>query len=110
MISRRPAPSKKFSILAFASYMNGAFDFDFGADPKFPRVSPSVLEKSDTALLDPGPGSRVNAELNVLVKPTSKITLTIDYTKSRLVRRGTKHIAFNDSIVSLNSIFQLGNS
>ena len=108
--SVRSAPSKKFSILAFASYMNGVFDFDFGAEPKFPRVSPIALENSDTALLDPGPGSSINATLNVLVRPTSKITLTIDYTKSRLVRRDTRRIAFNDNIVSLNPIFQLGNS
>src|SRR6185369_8408895 len=37
------APSKKYSFNASASRAWGALDFDFGAGPKYPRVSPPAL-------------------------------------------------------------------
>jgi hypothetical protein len=40
-------PSEKYSFYIYANYITGAFDLDFGAGPRFPRVSPQ-------ALADPG--------------------------------------------------------
>ena len=45
------SPSKKYGAFFLAEYIRGAFDFDFGAAPKFPRVSPA-------ALLDPRRATR----------------------------------------------------
>src|SRR2546429_9970589 len=46
-------PSKKYSLNFFMSEGLNSFDFDFGAGPKYPRVSPAALA-DPSAPLDPG--------------------------------------------------------
>ncbi|HSB28739.1 MAG TPA: DUF5916 domain-containing protein, partial [Pyrinomonadaceae bacterium] len=47
--------TKKYGGALFINYTQNSFDFDFGASPKYPRVSPAALIDPD-APLDPGPG------------------------------------------------------
>jgi hypothetical protein len=98
-------PSKKFSMFAFAQYTAGQLDYDFGAGPRFPRVSPAALADPD-APLDPGPGNSFYVESNFTYKPTDTLRTSLDYTKSRLVRRDTGRLAFDDNIFSLRSTYQ----
>ena len=98
-------PSKKFSLSMSSVYRWGEFDYDFGAGPRFPRVSPAALAKSD-APLDPGPGTSLNVEGNFTYKPTDALRLSLNYTKSRLERYDTGRVAFDDNIYSWRTTYQ----
>ncbi|MBA3716375.1 MAG: hypothetical protein H0W76_28635 [Pyrinomonadaceae bacterium] len=101
-------PSKKYSMFIFGSYLWGALDYDFGAGPRFPRVSPAFLaaKDKDNVPLDPGPGNSLFIESNFTYKPMNALRTSLDYTKSRLVRRDTGRLAFDDNIFSLRSTYQ----
>jgi Domain of unknown function (DUF5916)/Carbohydrate family 9 binding domain-like len=98
-------PSKQFYADFNISYIWNAFDLDFGAGPKFPRVSPAALVDPD-APLDPGPGKEFRASVNFTYQPTSVLRLDLGYTKDRLIRNDTGLVAFDDNIVSLRSTYQ----
>jgi Domain of unknown function (DUF5916)/Carbohydrate family 9 binding domain-like len=99
-------PSKKYSISFFMIHNWGAFDFDFGAGPKFPRVSPAALTNPDAAPHDPGKGNQLRFEGSVAYQPTNALRLTLDYTKDRLVRRDTGLVAYDDNIFTLRGTYQ----
>jgi hypothetical protein len=99
-------PSKKYSVYVFAIHNWGAFDFDFGAGSKFPRVSPAALVDPDTAARDPGKGNQLHLESNFAYQPTNALRLTLDYTKDRLVRRDTGRVAYDDNIFTLRGTYQ----
>jgi len=97
--------SKKYSLNYFMGYSHNDFDFDFGAGSKFPRVSPAALADPG-ALLDPGPGDAFNLELGGEYKPTNGLTMSLNYSKSRLKRNDTHLLAFTDDIYSFRSTYQ----
>ncbi|MGA9994752.1 MAG: DUF5916 domain-containing protein, partial [Pyrinomonadaceae bacterium] len=98
--------SKKYSISAFGIYnWKGAFDFDFGAGPNFPRVSPAALADPN-APLDPGPGKSYNFNATFRYQPTNALQMTFDYTKSWLKRDDTKLVAFDENIFVWRSTYQ----
>jgi hypothetical protein len=99
-------PSKKYSFSIFGIHNWGAFDFDFGAGDKFPRVSPAALLLGEDAPLDPGPGNNLHIEASARYQPTDALRLTLDYTKDRLVRRDTGLVAFDDNIFTLRGLYQ----
>lgn len=99
-------PNKKFSAFVFTGYKWGQLDFDFGAGPKYQRVSPAALA-NPAAPLDPGPGNLFELTVNLTYQPTSAWRNTIDFTKNKLTRRDTGLVAFNDNIISLRSTYQL---
>lgn len=99
-------PSKKYSLSFFTIYNWGAFDFDFGAGPRFPRVSPLALIDPDNAPLDPGKGNNFHFEGSAAYQPTNTLRLSLDYTKDRLVRRDTGRVAFDENIYSLKGTYQ----
>jgi hypothetical protein len=82
-----------------------AFDFDFGAGPRFPRVSPAALINPN-APRDPGTGNQFRIEAEFRYQPTAALSISLDYTKSRLTRDDTGLVAFNDNIYSLRSVYQ----
>ena len=98
--------SKKYSFHFFTIRNWGAFDFDFGAGPKFPRVSPLALIHPGAAPLDPGKGDEWHFEGSAVYQPTNVLRLSLDYTKDRLVRRDTGRVAFDENIFSLHSTYQ----
>ncbi len=99
-------PSKKYSMFIFMIHNWGALDFDFGAGPKFPRVSPAALINADAAQLDPGKGNQLRVEANFAYQPTNALRLTLDYVKDRLVRRDTGLVAYDDNIFTLRGTYQ----
>ncbi|HWT00477.1 MAG TPA: DUF5916 domain-containing protein [Pyrinomonadaceae bacterium] len=99
-------PAKKYSVNIFMIHNWGAFDFDFGAGPKFPRVSPAALVNPDAAQLDPGKGNQLRIESNFTYQPTNALRLSLDYTKDRLVRRDTGLVAYDDNIFTLRGTYQ----
>jgi hypothetical protein len=98
--------SKKYSFNYFTIYNWGAFDFDFGAGPRYPRVSPLALLHPNAAPQDPGPGNEWHFEGSAVYQPTNVLRLSLDYTKDRLVRRDTNRVAFDDNIFSLHGTYQ----
>jgi hypothetical protein len=99
-------PSKKYSLNTFMIYNWGSFDFDFGAGPKFPRVSPAALVDPDSAPLDPGKGNNFHLEGGFAYQPTNELRLSLDYTKDRLVRRDTGRVAFDENIFAFRATYQ----
>ena len=99
------SPSRKYRVTWDIDYTRGAFDFDFGGGPRFPRVSPSALLDPDAAL-DPGAGNQLNFRAGFRYQPTQALLATLDYTKSRLVRRDTRLTAYEDDIYALRATYQ----
>jgi hypothetical protein len=125
------APSKKYNFNLFVNRRWGDFDFDFGAGPKFPRVSPTALAAAkfaaanptvcDPALpgappkilppgckspQDPGPGDFLHVDGGITFQPTTALSATLNFTKERLRRYDTGLVAFDENIVSLRSTYQ----
>nr|MBA3806164.1 carbohydrate binding family 9 domain-containing protein [Acidobacteriota bacterium] len=98
-------PSKKYSIFVFVARDWGILDFDFGAGPRFPRVSPGALVNSD-ARQDPGSGNGWHVESNLVYQPTDTLRFSLDYNKDRLVRNDTGRVAFDDNIFALRGTYQ----
>ncbi len=100
--------NKHFYAYIFGAYGWGQTDYDFGALPKYPRVSPSALADptNPAALQDPGPGNALDLDMGFTYKPIDPLNMTIGYTKSRLVRNDTGRVAFDDNIVALRGTYQ----
>ncbi len=126
----RTAPSQRISLyLSVARYWN-AFDFDFGAGNRFPRVSPAFIAYQNspeyrayllrrqtnpndpndfppsTPPIDPGTGDQFNIDAGFEYKPVNALRLSLDYTKSKLTRNDTDRTAFNTNIFTLRSTYQ----
>jgi hypothetical protein len=98
-------PSKKYSLNIFLLHGRNSFDFDFGAEPKFQRVSPAALA-DPFASLDPGPGSYWDIELSGDYQPTNELSMSLSYSKNRLRRYDTHLLAYEDDIYSFRSTYQ----
>ncbi|MDT4898589.1 MAG: hypothetical protein QOH25_3666 [Acidobacteriota bacterium] len=111
-------PSKKYSLSYFTIYNWGAFDFDFGAGSRFPRVSPTAIarrtcldrgidpDECPPSSQDPGKGNQWHFEGSGAYQPTNALRLTLDYTKDRLVRSDTGLVAFDENIFALRGTYQ----
>jgi hypothetical protein len=101
--------SKPAQQLAFGLSVDHAwdiFDYDFGAPPRFPRVSPAALA-DPSAPLDPGTGRALNVIARVEVQPSDALRLTFDHTRNRLVRDDTGRVAFDEKLFSTQATYQL---
>lgn len=98
-------PSKKYSVFLLVSHTWGEMDLDSGAGLRFPRVSPRAL-LDPKAPRNPGPGDSLDISANVTIQPTNAWRTSLDYTRSRLLRRDTRRVAFDDHIYSLRSTYQ----
>ncbi|MDT4898590.1 MAG: hypothetical protein QOH25_3667 [Acidobacteriota bacterium] len=98
-------PTKRYSFFYFIAYRWGEHDFDFGAGPHFPRVSPAALADPD-APLDPGAGNLFYTNGNVTYKATNDLNMTLSFDKNRLTRRDTGRVAFDENIVSFRTTYQ----
>ena len=98
-------PVKQFGADYRLVYRDGAFDFDFGAGPKFPRVSPAALADPDAAL-DPGRGGLWEFNAGVTYQPINELRSSLRYTRNQLRRFDTGRVAFEDNIYSFSTIYQ----
>ncbi len=115
-------PMKKVDFNMFINGRAGSLDFDFGAGPRFPRVSiPAVAARNAqaaglcngpvpppvcTAPQDPGPGAFLHFDATVNYRPSTPLNLSLSFTKERLRRYDTGLLAFDENIVSLRSTYQ----
>jgi hypothetical protein len=99
------SPAEKFSGSLSVTQDNNVFDLDFGAEPKYPRVSLAALADPD-APLDPGPGSQLNIEAGISLQPTDEFSASLNYEKSRLRRHDSGLVAFDENIFSFRSTYQ----
>jgi hypothetical protein len=115
-------PTKKISFDFFVNRSYGNLDFDFGAGPRYPRVStPAVAARNAQmaglcngptmpavcrAPLDPGPGKFFNLQGNVTYRPSTPLNVTLSVTKQRLRRDDTGLLAFDENIVSIKATYQ----
>jgi hypothetical protein len=99
------APSKKYAAVISVDNSWRAFDFDLGAGPKFPRVSPAAL-LDPQAPIDPGTGKTLDINANFTWRPIDALNLSFDYIKSRLVRDDTRRVAFDQNLFSFKATYQ----
>ena len=97
--------SKRYSAFVFVGHRWNIFDFDFGAGPKYPRVSPAALADPD-APLDPGAANTFDVGISGEYKPTAAFRVSLDYNRNRFTRRETGLTVFIDNIYSLRSTYQ----
>jgi hypothetical protein len=101
-------PTKRMTFFYFFGYRSGEMDYDFGAGPRFPRVSPAALADPDNpdVPLDPGPGNLLYTNGYVTYKASSDLNFRVDFSKNRLSRHDTGLVAFDENIVSLRGTYQ----
>jgi hypothetical protein len=99
------SPTKKFNAYGFVGRRWNIFDYDFGAGPRYPRVSPAAL-LDPNAPLDPGPGNTLDMEFGAEVKPTNAFSASLNYSRYNLRRNDTGRMVFLDNIYSLRSTYQ----
>jgi len=98
-------PSQKFSINGNFNSNYKSFDYDFGALPKFIRVSPAGLSDPNAGL-DPGPGTALNFEIGAEYQPTKPLNIALEFNQSKLRRNDTGLLAFQDNIYSIRTTYQ----
>src|SRR5947207_10136674 len=115
-------PNKKLRLFFLARTLQNAFDFDFGAGPRFPRVSPTPLASSQAAAaglcnppptpalcnapLDPGPGRVFSMNTNINYQPSTPLNFNLDFTKQTLRRNDTGLVAFDENLVTFKTTYQ----
>lgn len=80
-------------------------DFDLGSGVRFPRVSPAALENLN-APIDPGTGNTIDIQVSLIYQPGEALRFSFGYIKSRLFRKDTKRVAFDQNIYLLSSTYQ----
>ncbi|HJX92020.1 MAG TPA: DUF5916 domain-containing protein [Pyrinomonadaceae bacterium] len=116
------APSKKYNFNVFFGRFFGTMDYDFGAGPNYPRVSPPALARDvnikaglcNTTPLpsiclapqDPGPGDNWHVDAGFTYQPTAALNANFSYTKDRLRRYDTDRLAYDENILSMRTTYQ----
>ena len=114
--------NKRFNFNYFVNQGYGNLDFDFGAGPRYPRVSiPAVAARNAqaaglcngptpppvcTAPRDPGPGAFFNVNAGITYQPSTPLHITLSLTKQRLRRDDTHLLAFDENIISTKATYQ----
>lgn len=96
--------NEKISIGVGAGTIFNAFDFDFGAGNRFPRISPAALDGSDQ--LDPGVGQQYDFGFEVELKPINPLRIEVEYNRTFLVRKDTDKTAFDSNIGTIRATYQ----
>jgi hypothetical protein len=115
-------PSQKYSFNTFISESWNSYDYDFGALPKFIRVSPGAILAAHVAAagacdvaspppicaapLDPGPGKSWDINFAANYQPTKPLNLSLSWEQSKLRRNDTGLLAFQDNIYSFHGTYQ----
>lgn len=126
--------NKQLSVAGFVGTIFNSFDYDFGGGPRYPRASQAFVDYlqspqynnyirdlllyqadpvnhpypnfAEPPRLDPGKGSQFDAAIEVEYKPIDPLRISVEYTKSRLIRNDTRKVAYDTNIFSLRSTYQ----
>jgi hypothetical protein len=126
--------NKQLTVYGFIGSIINAFDYDFGAGNRYPRTSQAFRNYLDSPeynlyiqqlyahqadptvplpdffpnppALDPGRGWQFDLNLGGEYKPIEPLRVSLDYTKSRLIRNDNKGRAFDTNIFSFRSTYQ----
>ena len=98
-------PYKQLFVFFFVDYTAGSMEYDFGAGPRFPRVSRAAID-FNSSKLDPGPGDLLTIESTIRYQPTTALQTQMNYTKRRMVRHDTNLLAFDDNLFSWRTVYQ----
>jgi len=104
-LSGNTKPSQKYSFDMSLSYGWNSFDYDFGAVPKFIRVSPAALADPNAAL-DPGPGKSFDINFSANYQPTKPLNMSLSWEQSKLRRNDTGLLAYQDNIYLFRTTYQ----
>jgi len=115
------SPVKQIFASFVLSGSRGNLDYDFGAGPKYPRVSAPYVawfERCGRLAVctepapgyDPGAGNQLFIESSLRYQPTTALAMQINYTRNRLVRDDTDRVAFDDNVFSFRSTYQFTRS
>lgn len=109
--------NKKFSAYGFVGNIWNAFDYDFGAGQRYPRASAAYVAWYNACgqfstcttrppALDPGAGKQIDLNVGFTYKPIQPLTISLDYTKSKLTRNDTHLVSYDTNIYSLRSTYR----
>jgi hypothetical protein len=99
------APSERISVSILVDASWDVLDFDFGAPPRYPRVSPAALA-DPAAPLDPGTGRTVDTSLQLDWRPTDALRVALDVSHGRLFRDDTDRLAYDQRLATLRLAYQ----
>jgi len=99
------APSEALVFSVTLSNSWDVFDYDFGAGPKFPRVSPAALIDA-SARLDPGPASSQSVGGDVTWRPMDALRTSVEASRNTLVRNDNGRTAYDATLVSWRTTYQ----
>lgn len=102
VIEAGTSPNKKYSLTASLDRAWDYLDYDFGAAPRYPRVSPAAIADPN-APLDPGPGSTIYFTSSAAYQPVNALRISFDFTKSGLTRNDTHLVAFDQNLYTLRA-------
>lgn len=132
-VSANKTVNKQLSVYGFVGSIFNAFDYDFGAGSRYPRVSPAFvtylsspeyieylrllyLYQLDPTLprpvlpatpgLDPGKGWQFDMEVGGEYKPIDPFRISLNYRKSKLTRNDNDEVAFDTNIWTMRSTYQ----
>jgi hypothetical protein len=105
LVPSRPPFIPLPATVRFSPPSDSHFDYDLGAGPRFPRVSPAALLNPE-AQLDPGVGDTRDINATFIWQPTDALCFSLDYINSRLVRNDTRRVAYDQKIYSLKTTYQ----
>ncbi len=98
-----PSEALAFSVTVAGSW--DVFDYDFGAGPKYPRVSPAALADSE-APLDPGPATSRSIGGDVTWRPIDALRMSLDVSRNVLIRDDTSLTAYDSTLASWRTTYQ----
>ena len=99
------APTEALAFTVTLSSSWDVFDYDFGAGPKFPRVSPAALADPN-APLDPGPATSHSVGGDITWRPIDALRTSIDASRNTLTRNDTQLTAYDATLVSWRTTYQ----
>ena len=105
-ITGTTTPGRRWTLTENLDWSWKAFDYDFGGGPKYPRVSPAALSDPN-APLDPGTGATFDATIALALRPFAALRLDASWTKSRLRRKDTRLVAYNEDLWTGQAVYQL---
>jgi hypothetical protein len=105
IVTGSTAPSEAIALTASISRSWDVFDYDFGAGPKYPRVSPAAVIDPDAAF-DPGPATSTTISGEITWRPMDPVRTSMAVSRDTLVRNDNRRTAYDTTLVSWRTTYQ----